>query len=218
MGDSCISITVLNNKMSNRPSMETNEAEFFDHMWFLTSGFKCFLLYLYAMLCLPHRCQPSFCCTSAPGPACASGFCSPLEGDEAEGRDAVWDCGGICDISLWDCPWTAHRETSGQTGSGTESKGEFAEEDESHGAILFYSPPLSLSECIIFPFDKCIITFICYSIIFLASLCAVHTSFQLILELCSTKPDKNVIMPHLERIRAPAALSVSSGPTGVNKT
>ncbi|XP_029310410.1 TERF1-interacting nuclear factor 2 isoform X2 [Cottoperca gobio] len=36
---------------------------------------------------------------------------------------------------------------------------------------------------------------------------------RLILELCSTQPEKKVIMPHLERIRAPAALSPSSAST-----
>ncbi|KAI3376335.1 hypothetical protein L3Q82_016819 [Scortum barcoo] len=36
---------------------------------------------------------------------------------------------------------------------------------------------------------------------------------RLILELCRTQPDEKVIMPHLERIRAPAALSPSSAAT-----
>ncbi|KAM9335553.1 TERF1-interacting nuclear factor 2 [Symphorus nematophorus] len=36
---------------------------------------------------------------------------------------------------------------------------------------------------------------------------------RLILELCSTQPDEKLIMPHLERIRAPAGLSASSAPT-----
>lgn len=36
---------------------------------------------------------------------------------------------------------------------------------------------------------------------------------RLILELCCTQPDEKVIMPHLERIRAPAALSSSSAAT-----
>ncbi|KAF1380696.1 hypothetical protein PFLUV_G00166550 [Perca fluviatilis] len=36
---------------------------------------------------------------------------------------------------------------------------------------------------------------------------------RLILELCCTQLDEKVIMPHLERIRAPAALSSSSAPT-----
>ncbi|XP_044039345.1 TERF1-interacting nuclear factor 2 isoform X2 [Siniperca chuatsi] len=35
---------------------------------------------------------------------------------------------------------------------------------------------------------------------------------RLILELCCTQPDEKVIMPHLERIRAPAASSSSSAP------
>lgn len=49
--------------------------------------------------------------------------------------------------------------------------------------------------------------------------CMVHQpspSFQFILELCCTHLDENVIMPHLERIRAPAALSPSPAPTVVN--
>lgn len=33
---------------------------------------------------------------------------------------------------------------------------------------------------------------------------------QLILELCREQPDEKVILPHLQRIRAPAALSSSS--------
>lgn len=76
------------------------------------------------MLCLLHRCQPSFCCPSAPGPACASGLSSNLEGDEAEGCDAVWSCGGICDIGLRDRPRAAHRQTPGQAGAGAEGTGE----------------------------------------------------------------------------------------------
>ncbi|XP_059211228.1 TERF1-interacting nuclear factor 2 isoform X2 [Centropristis striata] len=36
---------------------------------------------------------------------------------------------------------------------------------------------------------------------------------RLVLELCRTPTDENVIMTHLERIRAPAALSASSAPT-----
>ncbi|XP_035531506.1 uncharacterized protein tinf2 [Morone saxatilis] len=36
---------------------------------------------------------------------------------------------------------------------------------------------------------------------------------RFILELCCTQPDEKVIMPHLERIRAPAALLPSSAPT-----
>ncbi|XP_074480487.1 TERF1-interacting nuclear factor 2 [Sebastes fasciatus] len=36
---------------------------------------------------------------------------------------------------------------------------------------------------------------------------------RFILELCCTQPDETVIMPHLQRIRAPAAMSASSGPT-----
>lgn len=75
-------------------------------------------------LCLLHRCQPSFCCPSAPGPACAPGLSSNLEGDEAEGRDAVWGRGGICDIGLRDCPRAAHREAPGQAGTGAERTGE----------------------------------------------------------------------------------------------
>lgn len=76
------------------------------------------------MLCLLHRCQPAFCCTPAPGPACAPGVCSPVEGDEAEGRDAVRGRGGIRDIGLWDCPRAAHCETPGQAGTGAEGTGE----------------------------------------------------------------------------------------------
>ncbi|XP_054457031.1 TERF1-interacting nuclear factor 2 [Anoplopoma fimbria] len=36
---------------------------------------------------------------------------------------------------------------------------------------------------------------------------------RLILELCRTQPDKKDIMPHLQRMRAPAAMSTSSAPT-----
>ncbi|XP_068584263.1 TERF1-interacting nuclear factor 2 [Cebidichthys violaceus] len=36
---------------------------------------------------------------------------------------------------------------------------------------------------------------------------------RLILELCCTQPDEKVITPHLQRMRAPAALSSSSSPT-----
>lgn len=47
-----------------------------------------------------HRYQPSLRFTSAAGPARPSDVSGPLEGDEAEGRDGVWGCGGICDLSL----------------------------------------------------------------------------------------------------------------------
>lgn len=80
------------------------------------------------MVCLLHRCQPSFCCTPAPGPACAPGICSPLESDEAEGCDAVWGGGGVRDFSLRGRPRAAHREAPGQTGTGAESTGKLTED------------------------------------------------------------------------------------------
>lgn len=41
-----------------------------------------------------------------------------------------------------------------------------------------------------------------------------HLLSQLILELCQKQPDEEVITPHLERIRIPAAMS-GSGPIQV---
>lgn len=45
-----------------------------------------------------------------------------------------------------------------------------------------------------------------------APLCEIPavSPLQLILELCRKQPDEQVILPHLQRIRAPAALSSSS--------
>lgn len=131
-----------------------------------------------------HRCHPSFRCPAAPGAARPSGVCSPLEGDEEERRDAIWCCGGVCDLCLPDHTWAAHLPTPGQADTGTKSPGECFQCDLWHitSRLSRLFPSFSHGHL---------------------------PSLQLILELCRSQPDAEVIAPHLERISAPAAASLS---------
>lgn len=80
------------------------------------------------MSCKPCLCvlrsQPSFRSSPAPRSARAACFCSLVESDQAEGRDALRCRGGICDIRLRDGPWPPHRQTPGQASTGAKRTGE----------------------------------------------------------------------------------------------
>lgn len=150
--------------------------------------------FLFYRCCLLRRRRPPLCGASAAGPACPPGLRSSLEGDEAEGHNAVWCCGGLCHLGLRDCPRAAHGETPEQAGTGAQGTGEFTGGDKLDLLyFLFILVELRSRE---FPFIP---------------------SFKLILELCRKQPDEKVVMTHLERIRAPASLSSSSDYSKVNQ-
>lgn len=77
---------------------------------------------------LLHRHEPL--CYWAPdsGSSCASAVCCSVEGDEAEGCDAVWSAGEVCDVSMWDRSWDAHIQAPGQTDIGAERTGDSLQE------------------------------------------------------------------------------------------
>lgn len=91
------------------------------------------------------RSQAPFRSSPAPRSARAAGFCSLVESDQAEGRDAVWCRGGVCHIGLRDGPRPADRQTPGQVGTGAQRTG------ESGGATICCSVVLISHLCVRHP-------------------------------------------------------------------
>lgn len=146
-------------------------------------------------LCAICRSQPPVRSSPAPRSARAVGFCSLVESDQAEGRDAVWCPGGVCDIDLRDGPWPAHPQTPGQASTGAQRTGK-------SGGATFWSS-LGMISYLGVGDPSVLNGFGLFNHGYLSP------SFQLILELCRKRPDEEAIMPHLERIRIPAAMSDS---------